>query len=385
MAGAAPERNDAHPVPPRALRLRRHALVVALLGATGVLGLASLWLTEHVIWRHETFFVGLYPARLLVLALAALALFAAFAVRVGWPGHRLLGRRFEVVAFTIALVLVLLEAAFMFVGQTHNVGYTLATRIWWDRHWGPENSLGYRDVEPVRAPDKKLVFLVGDSFTAGAGLARRADRYGDVLAARRPDLQVMNLGHCGDDTVVEFEHLQAHPLRPDVVVLQYYPNDIDGAAVRCGHEPPTPHPYEDIPSVKLRYLVRASFLANFVYWQFPHGDGASYEQFLARMLADERVAAQHHQDLARFCAWAQERHVPLVVVLFPALEDLEWSRKATAGVKQVFAEHGVPVLDVAERIGDLGLDERRVNHHDGHASALVHRRVGEALAELLPH
>jgi hypothetical protein len=136
--------------------------------------------------------------------------------------------------------------------------------------------------------------------------------------------------------------------------------------------------------VKLRYLVRASYLANFVYWQLPHGDGRPYEAFLTAMFADPQVIAGHRQDLARFCTWSEEQHVPLVVALFPMLEDLEWSRKATASVKELFAEHDVPVLDVADLIADLPLDERRVNHHDGHASALVHQRVGEALAKMLP-
>jgi hypothetical protein len=356
---------------------------------------AALVVAPLLLWAcHEVTFVGywqrrsvgalgLYGTRLVLMALAAAAWLFAFGHAVRARPRRVAGRCW-LVAMSLLLTLLVLEAVFMFVPQSHNVGYTMAGRIWHERYWGEPNALGYRDVEPVPQPGKKLVLVVGDSFTAGAGVADVRDRFPDVAAMARPDLQVVNLGVCGSETEDELRRLHAHPLRPDVLVLQYYPNDVDGAAQRAGHAPPPFTPFHDVGSIKLQRLLLTSFLANFVYWQFPHDDGAGYERFLARVHADPEVSRLHHADLEGFCTFADERRIPLVVVLFPVLEDLGWSRTNTAPVKRLFTARGIPVLDVADLIDDLGVRQRTVNHHDGHASELVHRRVGEALARLLP-
>lgn len=345
---------------------------------------ACVWLTDQVVWQHARLgLFGLYPDRLLLIALAAAALLAAVTLRVRQrDGSRFVTRLVAAGSATL-LTMAALEVVFMFVPRSHNVGYTLATNIWYERYWGTENSLGYRDPEHVRIDGKKLVFVVGDSFTAGAGLPQRSSRFTEVLAARRPDLQVMNLGICGSDSSDEFRRLQAHPLRPDLLVLQYYPNDIDGAAQRAGHAMPAFAAYQDLRSVKMRRLVRGSFLANFVYWQLPHTDGVAYEGFLDKVHFDPEVEREHGAELERFVTWSRETGVPLVVALFPLMEDLEWSRKASADVKQLFVSRGIQVLDVADLIGDLTVAERRVHSHDGHASPVVHERVGAALAERL--
>lgn len=372
------------PVPISSSTLRRGAAAAALLALAALALGACLWITDRVLWQHESIgFLGVYVARLGLLAVAAGALFAVFALTIGQPRRARWVRRCLAACFAMAFTGLLLEAVFMYVPQSHSVGYTMAARIWYDDFWGPENSLGYRDKEPVRIAGRKLVFVVGDSFAAGAGVEHVESRFGDVMAAARPDLQVMNLGICGAETAGEFERLQKHPLRPDAVVLQYYVNDIDGAAQRAGHAMPAFTPYEDLRSVKLRFLVRGSFLANFVYWQFAHGDGRDYEQFLARMFADPEVERLHLQDLAKFHDWSRQTRIPLVVVLFPLLEDLAWSRAATAHVKQFFVSRDVPVLDVADLVDDLTPAQRLVNHHDGHASKVVHERVGSALARIL--
>lgn len=365
-------------------RLRCHLLLIALLAVAAASAFGCLWVTDRAIWQHQPIgFLGVYPARSWLLAITAVAVVAALAMLAQRRGTSRLGTRLQLAVGTTTLALLALEVVFMFVPRSHNVGYTLATRIWYEKYWGHENSLGYRDAEPARLDGKKLVFALGDSFTAGAGIPHVAARFSNVLARLRPDLQVMNLGRSGSDTGDEFRRLEVHPLHPDAVVLQYYPNDVDAAARRAGHELPPFTPYEDLPFVKLRFLVRSSFLANFVYWQLPHGDAAAYHHFLQSAHEDPEVARQHHADLERILAWTRAHHVQLVVALFPLLEELAWSRDANRDVKTFFSERGVPVLDVADLVEDLPVAERRVNSHDGHASAIVHERVGVALAKLV--
>ena len=342
-----------------------------------------LWLTDQVIWQHAFELPGLGAVRLALLGLAAMSLIAGFSFALLRARRGPWVTRTALAGMALGLTLLGLEAVFMFVARSHNVGYTMASGIWFERHWGPANALGYRDGEHERAAGKKLVFLVGDSFTAGGGIARRADRFGDILQRLRPDLQVCNLGASGADTVQEFANLQAHPLQPDALVLQYYVNDVDGAAARCGHRLPAFTAYEDLPMVRLRFLVRGSYLANYVYWLFGHTDQKGYADYFDRAVADERVIAGHLSDLGRFVDHAEQRHVPLVVVVFPALLDPDSSRPLIEPVEAFFRGRGVTVISVESLIGGLPLAERVANRQDAHASPRVHALVAEALARAL--
>src|SRR5262245_21618978 len=79
----------------------------------------------------------------------------------------------------VALVLLAGEGVFSMIDRSHAVGYTLAARLWFARHWTPPgNSFGYRDVEH---PDdgKKKLFVLGDSFVAGMGIRDVRERFTD--------------------------------------------------------------------------------------------------------------------------------------------------------------------------------------------------------------
>jgi hypothetical protein len=82
----------------------------------------------------------------------------------------------------------------------------------------------------------------------------------------------------------------------------------------------------------------------------------------------------------------KEHGIPLVVVMFPLLNDLEHSRAMTAGVKELFSRHRVRVIDVADLVEDVATAERTANRQNAHPSRLVHALVaaalGRALAEL---
>ena len=354
-----------------------------LLLAAGLVG-TCLWLTDQELWQHNPLgWIPLFPARIVLLGLSALLLVVAFARGIVRSRCSLWVQRVCATLLAGSLAVLFLEVAFMFVPRSHNVGYTLASGIWFADFWGKPNALGYRDVEHQREPGKKLVFTVGDSFTAGGGLRSVASRFSNLLQQQQPSLQVLNLGMNGADTIGEFRHLVEHPLQPDVVVLQWGVNDIEGAILRAGHQVPAFAPYQDMPSVKLRWLVRSSYLANFAYWAFPHSDLLAYEQQLERMLVDPKVLQLHLQDLQQFVDYATQRHVQLVVVLFPMLHDLEKSRPMIAPVRALFTQQGVPVIEVADLVQDMSPSSRMVSSQDAHPSVRVNELVAEALSRVL--
>lgn len=345
---------------------------------------ACLWFTD-LTFSHTArlSFWKVYAGRLTLLALAALLLLISFVQTVVRRPRRAGVRHALTSSFAITSLLLLLEVVFMFVPMSHNVGYTLAARVWYQWYWGPQNSLGCRDREPVPVPGRRSVLVVGDSFTAAQGINRREQRFTERLAAARPDLDIVNLGKCGADCVSELDTLIACRAEADVIVLQYYVNDIEGTAQRLGRTLPPFEPYADLPP-GLAFVVRNSFLLDFFYWRRPHGDERAYVDFLAAMAADDEVLRVHLGELDRLADLAAERKVPLVAVVFPALLDLDLDAALLTRVRERLTARGATVVDVAPLVRDLAPAQRTSNPQDAHASAIVHDRVGAALAAAIP-
>lgn len=94
------------------------------------------------------------------------------------------------------------------------------------------NSMGLRGNEIN--PDRRWTILaLGDSFTFGAGV-NFEDTFVYVLEKRlrsqfEPGVEVVNAGYAGatiDHELVVFER-QGLPLKPDVVILQFFTNDVE--------------------------------------------------------------------------------------------------------------------------------------------------------------
>jgi hypothetical protein len=308
-------------------------------------------------------------ALLLAGATLAMAVHASRGGRAARLGTRLL---------LPGVLLCLTEAAFATVAQSHAVGYTLAARLWFARHWSPpSNSLGYRDGEQ-REDGRRDLFVLGDSFVSGVGIADVAERFGDRLAAELGDgWRVHNLGYNGADTRYERELLEQYPFHADVIVLSYYTNDIALAGDALGLEPPYYRPYRDIG--RLAWLVSRSYALDFLYWLRPRTDLAVEERFLERCHAEPAIVARHELDLGALVESARQRAGTVLAVVFPDLDDLEGSAARLGPALGVFARAGLVVIDVRALVAELESEQRMVNANDPHPSATVHARVAAAL------
>ena len=281
------------------------------------------------------------------------------------------------------LLLVALEIVFMFVAQSHEGNITLASHIWFERHWGNMTPDDYRDSPKTDTTGKTKVLIVGDSFTAGHGLSSADERYGNILAEKLGSHYVVyNLGLSGSDTRDEYARLTRFGVTPDVLVLQYFPNDIEKVAAQQGLTPAAFEPYSDLPR-SLRSLFMRSYLLNYLYWRFPHGNFAPFDTYARTAYNTPAIINAHLADLNQFIDYAQQHHARLYVVLFPFSHALEKSAEYTKPVVSFFRQHNVPVLDAGKLMADLQPNDRVVGRNDGHASALVNRRVGDALARLM--
>lgn len=282
--------------------------------------------------------------------------------------------------FALSVLLLIAEAVFTFIPVSHTTSRTLSGQNWMYYYWH-ENSRCFRDKEIAEKNNsRKKIFFVGDSFTAGHGLKKCSDRFSDVAGKiLSPEYEFYNLGVNGADTDDEFRNLLTFPFKPDVIVLQYFFNDIDNASKRAGKWKPFPLPYSDVPLWQ-RPFVRGSFLLNFIYWKFPHSNEYDYETYLSTVYKDSVVLADHLRSLKRFIDYSRKNRTDLYVILFPFLQNIELSKQFSEPVINFFTSEKISVLDVSELAADVPVTERVVNQHDFHASVLINRRVGEKIA-----
>jgi len=349
-----------------------------------IAGLGALVLVPLTLALAADPLARLRRAWLLALCLAGLAMVALLSSRlpvVTRAGER--RRNVVLGAACASAALAVLEMIAAHVPRSHGVGYALSARLW-ARNLLPVNAAGFRDGEytPERASRPRKIVVVGDSFAQGAGVADVRERFAGVLAAGLPQgHEVFVLAEGGIDTAREYELLRRFPWRPAAVVLSYHPNDIEDRAAERGPTPPFT-PYLDLPGAA-QWPVRRSYLLNLVYWLFPHGDTDAYRRFLQAAHADPGVRAAHLADVDGIADLARDQGAPLIVVLFPFLDDVRGSAPLLAPVRAHLSERGVRIVEVADLVGAMPVRDLVVHAQDAHPSAAVHRRVGEALAELL--
>ena len=280
--------------------------------------------------------------------------------------------------FPVAWLFIVLEMIFMFVPQSHEGVLSKASQIWWNTYWKPTNELGYRDRSIEEDTTKTNVLVIGDSFAAGHGLKSTEERFSDLLEQKLgPDrYRVYNLGVSGSDTRDEAQRLAAYPVKPDVVILQYFPNDIERAGREGGLSLRGSEPYADL-SGPLATLVKRFYLPNFIYWQLPHTSFSTFETFVQSAYGDSTILATHLADIQKIVSYADSNQAELYAVFVPFLFQLEQSAGYTKPVEDYLTTRNAKVITLTKGIAAIPEKERIVGKADGHAGAAVNRLMAE--------
>ncbi len=314
----------------------------------------------------------------LLLGIAALLIASGVQRRIRWL--RAVASRAAISYVTVLLLLGTGEIYFRyFFAESENL-ITLACLNWLDRYW-QTNSLDYRDREWTTEDlvGRQVVLVTGDSFAAGWGINNPEDRFSNVLAAHLgDDYAVVNVAVYGTSTPEQLEIVRNFPLaQPDVIVLQYYLNDINYAGLRLGLLP------ELTPTSP---LVRESYLANFVYWRFLRRGLAddplsnSYWEWSYNAYDRQDIWGIHRQEIIDFVDYTREIDARLIVVIFPNMLDPVRSVAYVDRVAMVFEDLGV--TEVLRLYGDVAAWDRAdvvVSVRDSHPSVGFHHHVGDLL------
>ncbi len=290
--------------------------------------------------------------------------------------------------FVLFLTFMALEFYFkVFFAQSDGFRYTLASQNWYNRYW-QENSLGYRDVEwtPEKLAGKIKVMVVGDSFVAGSGIANPEDRFANQLGRLLgSDYAILNVASPGWDTIDEVQAIIEYPYKPDILILSYYINDIEGVAYESGAQRPQ---IRRDPPAWLLPLVQNSYAVNFLYWRLarlgPQEWADIYwNDWLKTISADPDIKWRHRQELQTIIQGAASEQILLLGLIFPNLTAIEESQFITRPAIDLFQEHGLPVLDVSSLLAGRDPTQITVNAIDAHPNEAVNLEVAEHLYQMI--
>lgn len=283
--------------------------------------------------------------------------------------------------YTLIALEIVMRTFFVF---SDSMATTRVSELWWSRYWKPINEFGFRDVShtPETIKDKKLLFVIGDSFTAGHGIANFEDTFHQRLAKKLgPGWEVIVMAKPGMSTRDELAVLAGFPFKPDAVIVAHVWNDVNSALFAHG----IAIPGKPAMTPALRPIVLRSYFLDFVYWRI-RGLKAPMRSYLDLILSaykDGELWNTHAQDLLSFQQYAQVKGTRLLVIAFPALEDIEGSRVTSARVVEFFRAKDVPAIDFAEVFAGQDPSAITVNRFDSHPNEAAHARIADEVYKQL--
>lgn len=324
--------------------------------------------------------------------LSALLLLWSFILRSVWTRTSKVRSLFMNVSVSVSTIIYLflaLEIIFYssFVASD-TYSFTLASQRWMERHWHPINSFGYRDVEHPRAEfeNKEVLFVVGDSFVAGHGIARIENRFSNILQKNLGGRYVVvNITRNGWNTADEYQAILSYPYQPKKIILSYYINDILGAAKKLGYG--SPIRVEPPSSSILQYITNHSYTLNFAYWRlyrFYNKDmGEKYWEYLKNSYSNQTIWEAHEAELLNIVTYTQNQGIELTVVVFPNLREVKGSAVFTSKVTEFFQQHNVRALNLEPLLENRDPMSLVVNSLDSHPNEALNKEVAELLTREL--
>jgi hypothetical protein len=285
---------------------------------------------------------------------------------------------------SLGCLFIVLEIFFSFFYiASDGFGYTLSHRHWKQKYWKPINSFGFRDVEPSAKEilNKKVLFVVGDSFVAGNGIENASDRFADIIRQRiQKQYAVMVIAKNGWNTISELDAVIRIGVIPDTIVLSYYINDISPAASAHGLKLSLP------PRNQLIFkATRYSSLVDFVYWRLYRiqKNYAIYWDYLKATYEDDATWKSHAKDMSSFIQFAKSRRIRLIVVAFPRVQDVEYSKPLTSKVCGFFQENGIECIDLSKTFSKYEGRKLIVSKVDPHPNEAANKIVADILTPII--
>jgi hypothetical protein len=306
-----------------------------------------------------------------------LIVLAALAVKKGSEEVK----KITVSVVTGLLTLLLVEGVFFFVPKTSNYGKSLANSVW-ERYWWRNNLNGFRDKEfTAKDSTKKKLVFIGDSFTAGQGIKNPDDRYSNLVGfAVKDSFEFYNVGISGTNTETKAQTLYTLPFKPDVLVYEYFADDVVDTRIRLDSVEPHKDPYKGTPAI-LVSLIENSYLLNYLYWSFPHFMIADYKTYLTDSYQNAAVDREHKKVMSRLISYCKANNIRLVFLTIPLPTEYAYSNALTKNMEQLFADSNLININPTPALDTIPLKEIMVNDVDTHLNERGNKILANQILE----
>ena len=322
------------------------------------------------------------------LVCAAL-LFAIITFKYFWKGgSRLRSGILNAVTcfFTVVFAFFILEFYFYNFPQSDQFGHTWSAQRWMQKYWNPINSMGFRDIEHSASDlyRKKIVVVLGDSFAAGYGIKSIDDRFSDRLQKKLGKTWiVLNVARNGWGTEDEYRALSSLKIRPDVIILTYYINDILSAASKHGYKDPFKLKK---PNRLILPLIRHSYFFNYYYWKIIKFKNvyelrSNVQNFLDFCFRNKKIWETHEKELMAIINYAKKNGTKIIFIGFPNLADIGRTKRYADKVERLFKKNNIFTLGLEPVFSGRKVSDLVVNHMDSHPSVEVHKKIADMIYE----
>ena len=292
--------------------------------------------------------------------------------------------------FTLALCFTALEAYYRYF-HVRSDGFGRLSRNFADRYYRIDEH-GLRGSNLPPSAEKENIVVLGDSHVFGAGLEQPAERLSEQLAARYPQMHVINLGFPGWDTRTQIEQLTTRlgdtRARIPLVVLTYFFNDIEedvSAADRERLVPPPPQPTA-LDRVFQAIANHSRFVELFYYRiGYPRLVRDRLEQ-IRTFYEDPAILQQHLATLERLREVTRDKYsANLLVVLLPYLHTDELLTRVEfyQHFARELAARGFDVVDMQPIYAQHGTSKLIVHRFDPHTNAFANQLAADAVVSYL--
>ncbi len=275
------------------------------------------------------------------------------------------------------------EAYFRYVyDSSDGLGFLKVSKKWDQRHVVFNSNFSRdREFNLAKGENEVRIAAIGDSLTYGYGIKDVNNRFSNLLESKLKaagkNVSVYNFGIPGIDTEEEVDVYtnNVRAFNPDIVVWQYYLNDIQpkdkGESAKIFQD-------SGKRSQIVAKLSDLSYFFDFLYWRFNSKYAKTFNNLngsYEAQYANEVKFNRHKEIISKFSDQMHADGRKVIVVIFPLLNLVGNNyplRDVHNQLDATFRAKNVEVIDLLDSLDGKKGSDLVASRFDAHPNELVH-------------